>query len=82
MDILEKFIIFFLANEEKNIGNIYVLSQYIQKYDESNLDNMYIDNLYYFIDEDLLYTYPPKILINSKDIKISSLNYIINCPND
>lgn len=75
LDILEKFIIFFLANEGNfTFDNIYILSQYIQKYDESNSSNMYEDYLHYFIDEDLLYDYSPKILINSNDIKSSSIN--------
>ena len=83
LDILEQFLIFFLANEEKyTIQNIYILSQYIQKYNETNLENMYIDYLYYFIDEDLLYAYSPKILINIKDIKSSSINYKDNCSNN
>ena len=80
LDILEKFIIFFLAKENKfYMINIFILSQYIQKYNETNKENVYEDFLYYFIDEDLLYTYSPKILINSNDIKSSSLNY--NTPN-
>ena len=83
LDILEQFLIFFLTNEESfTLENIYILSQYIKKYNETNSENMYIDHLYYFIDEDLLYTYSPKILINSKDIKSSSLNYKVNNSND
>lgn len=76
LDIFEKYIIFFLANElNLSLQCIYILSQYIQKYDESRTSKMYIDYLYYFIDEDLLYDYSPKILINSNDIKSSSLNF-------
>jgi hypothetical protein len=84
LDILEKFIIFFMTNEGKlSLQNIFILSQYIHKNKEvnteTNTDNIYEDFLYYFIDEDLLYGYSPKILINSNDIKSSSLNY--NTPN-
>ena len=76
LDIFEKYIIFFLANElNLSLQCIYILSQYIQKYDESRTSKMYIDYLYYFIDEDLLYDYSPKILINSNDIKSSCLNF-------
>ena len=85
LDILEKFIIIFLANEiNVSIQSIYILSQFIQKYSETNTDNasnIYINYLYYFIDEDLLYDYSPKILINSSDIKSSSINYNNNLNN-
>lgn len=83
LEALEQFIIFLLANEE-NIykENIYVLSQYIKKYDESETENIFMDYLYYFIDEDLLYTYSPKILINSSDIKSSNINYAKPNSND
>ena len=76
LDILEKFIIFFLTKEGKfSLENIFILSEYIQDYNTSNKEKEYEDYLYYFIDEDLLYTYSPKILINSNDIKSSSINY-------
>ena len=76
LDIFEKFIIFFLAKEGKySLENIFVLNEYIQDYNGSNKEKEYEDYLYYFIDEDLLYTYSLKILINSNDIKSSSLNY-------
>ena len=76
LDLLEKFVIFFLANEGSVIiENIYILSQYIKKYDETNVSNNFLDYLYYFIDEDLIYTHPPKILINSNDINSSTINY-------
>jgi hypothetical protein len=76
LDTLEQFIIFLLTNEE-NIykENIYILSQYIKKYDETETQNIFMDYLYYFIEDDLLYAYSPKILINSRDIKSSSINY-------
>ena len=85
LDILEKFLIIFLANEiNVSVQSIYILSQFIQKYSEANIDNasnIYINYLYYFIDEDLLYDYSPKILINSSDIKSSSINYNNNLNN-
>ena len=76
LDLLEKFVIFFLTNEGSVIlESIYILSQYIKKYDDTNISNNFMDYLYYFIDEDLIYTYPPKILINSNDINSSTINY-------
>ena len=85
IDVLEKFVIFFLANKNNlNINTIYILAQYITKtiIDEKEAkenDNenklSYYDYIYDFIDEDLLYIYSPKILINSKDIKSVNLNY-------
>ena len=76
LEDLEKYLIFFLANEEKcSFGNIYILNQLIQKYDETNKENAFSDYLYFFIDEDLLYSYCPKIMINSSDIISSSLNF-------
>ena len=83
LEELEQFIIFLLAHEE-NIykENIYILSQYIKKYDETNSDNVFMNYLYHFVDEDLLYAYSPKILINSSDIKSSNLNYTNPDSND
>ena len=84
VEIVEKFIIFFLANQTKlNINTIYILSQFVTKYEEKNIEKeknneniaSYKEYLTYFIDEDLLYIYSPKILINSIDIKSSYLNY-------
>lgn len=76
LDIMEKFIKFFFEREGKSsLQNIFILSQYIHKYNECNKENTFEDYLYYFIDEDLLYIYSPKILINTNDIKSSSLNY-------
>lgn len=73
---MEKFAIFFLANEGNVIlESIFILSQYIKKYDEANNSNNFMDYLYYFIDEDLIYVHPPKILINSNDINSSTINY-------
>jgi hypothetical protein len=65
------------------------LNQYLKKFDEekiikdskNNKENenknkiFYNEYLTYFIDEDLLYEYSPKILIDSSDIKSSNLNY-------
>ena len=74
IDILEKYLIFFISNDKFNFKNIYILSQYIQTYNESNTSNIYEDYLYYFIDEDLLYNTSLKILVNTNDIKSSYLN--------
>ena len=62
-------------------------NQYITKFDENNLKKEiknnkenenkinYNEYLSFFIDEDLLYEYSPKILIDISDIKSSNLNY-------
>ena len=76
LDTIEKIMIYFIANnfdEKFTIKNIYILNEYIQKYEEKDL-NTYLEYLYYFIDEDFLYPYSQKILINSMDIKSSDLN--------
>ena len=39
------------------------------------MNNTYLENINLFIDEDSLYEFSPKILINSSDIKSSILNY-------
>ena len=77
LEIFENYINFFISNRnDRNflVRNIYILSEYIQIYNE-DIPNSYIENLYYFIDEDIIYEYYPKILINSNDIKSSYLNY-------
>lgn len=73
-ETLEQFITIFSINEF-DIKNIYVLSEAIKKYEERQINNTYIENLNLFIDEDALYPYTPKILINSADIKSSNINY-------
>ena len=76
LDTIEKFIIYFIANNfdgKFTIKNIYILNEYIQKYQDNDL-NTYLEYLYYFIDEDIFYPYSLKILINSMDIKSSYLN--------
>ena len=76
LDTIEKFIIYFIANNfdgKFTIKNIYILNEYIQKYQDNSL-NTYLEYLYYYIDEDILYPYSQKILINSMDIKSSYLN--------
>ena len=76
LELMEKFFIYFIANNKggKLIKNIYILSEYIQIYNKDNLSNTYLDYLYYFIDEDIIYQYSPKILINTNDIKSTNLN--------
>ena len=86
IEVIEKFVIFFLANQNKlKIDIIYILSQFItqDEKDEKNAKGKnkeneltYNDYIYDFIDEDLLYIYSPKILINSSDIKSANFNYI------
>ena len=76
LDTIEKFIIYFIANNfdgKFTIKKIYILNEYIQKYQDNSL-NTYLEYLYYFIDEDFLYPYSQKILINSMDIKSSNIN--------
>jgi hypothetical protein len=77
IEIVEKYIIFFIANNSDRRGkvkNIYILSEYIRKPDENNA-NSFLEYLYFFIDEDIIYEFSPKILINSIDIKSTYLNY-------
>ena len=77
IEIVEKFFIFFIANNNNGrftLKNIYILSEYIKKFDE-NTTNSFLDYLYLFIDEDIIYEFSPKILINSNDIKSTYLNY-------
>jgi hypothetical protein len=77
IEIVEKYIIFFIANNSDRRGkvkNIYILSEYIKKPDENNA-NSFLEYLYFFIDEDIIYEFSPKILINSIDIKSTYLNY-------
>lgn len=55
LDTIEKFIIYFIANNfdgKFTIKNIYILNEYIQKYQDNDL-NTYLEYLYYFIDEDI-----------------------------
>lgn len=76
IEILEKYFIFFIANNmdgKFKINNIYILSEYIQKFNE-NLQNSFLGYLYFFIDEDIIYEYYPKILINLNDIKSTYIN--------
>ena len=76
LDTIEKFIIYFIANNfdgKFTIKKIYILNEYIQKYQDNSL-NTYLEYLYYFIDEDFLYPYSQKILINSMDINSSNIN--------
>lgn len=76
IEILEKYFIFFIANNmdgKFKINNIYILSEYIKKFNE-NLQNSFLGYLYFFIDEDIIYEYYPKILINLNDIKSTYIN--------
>ena len=74
LEVCEKYLIFFIANGNFIIKNIYILSEYIQKLKENIVSNIYLENLYHFIDEDVIYEYYPKILINTIDIKSTYLN--------
>ena len=62
------------------------MNQYITKYEEKEVTKgksdennetkiSYGKHLNYFIDEDLLYNYSPKVLVNSSDIQSANLNY-------
>ena len=87
VDIIEKFIVFYLANQNKfSFDSLYILNQYITKYEEKEVTKgksdennetkiSYGKHLNYFIDEDLLYNYSPKVLVNSSDIQSANLNY-------
>ena len=72
-EILEQFITIFI-NYDFIIKNVYILCESIEKFEEGRV-NTYLDYLNLFIDEDALYEYTPKILINSSDIKSSNLNF-------
>ena len=74
-EILEQYITIFSVNYDFQLKNIYVLSESINKNEERQINDSYLENLNTFIDEDVLYEYIPKILINSMDIKSCNLNY-------
>ena len=74
-EILEQYITIFSVNYDFKLKNIYVLSESINKNEERQINDSYLENLNTFIDEDVLYEYTPKILINSMDIKSCNLNY-------
>ena len=76
-EFFEQFITIFSIHYDINLKNIYVLIDPIEKYDENGINginNTYIEHLNLFIDEDELYEFTPKILINTLDIKSSYLN--------
>ena len=73
-EILEQFITIFSIHDF-NLKNIYILIESLEKYEDKQINNTYMENISLFIDEDALYEYTPKILINSMDIKSSNLNY-------
>ena len=79
----ENFLKKFRFHSKKNIHikNIYILTESIIHNEENNMKNIYNNNLYTYIDEDALYEYSPKILINSSDIKCNELNYDNNSEN-
>ena len=74
-EVFEQFITIFSINYDLNLKNIYILIEPIQKADENQINKSYLEHLYSFLDEDALYKYTPKILINSIDIKSGNLNY-------
>ena len=73
-EFFEQFITIFSIHYDINLKNIYILIDSIQKYNENGINTAYIEHLNLFIDEDELYEFTPKILINSLDIKSSYLN--------
>ena len=84
-------IFFFANSNKYKIDTLYILNQYITKNEEQEISKennnnennnnenkiklTYSEYLNYYIDEDLLYDYSPKILIDSSDIKSANLNY-------
>ena len=72
-ELFEQFITIFSINYDLNLKNIYILIEPIQKADENQINKSYLEHLYSFLDEDALYKYTPKILINSIDIKSGNL---------
>ena len=74
-ETFEQFITIFSINYDLNLKNIYILIEPIQKIDENQINISYLEQLYFFLDEDALYKYTPKILINSIDIKSGNINY-------
>ena len=80
-EALEQFLSFFHSKKNIHIKNIYILTESIIHNEENNMKNIYNNNLYTYIDEDALYEYSPKILINSSDIKCNELNYDNNSEN-
>ena len=81
-DIFEQFIAIFSIHYDLNLKNIYVVSEQIDKLEVGQIKQTNLEYLKLFIDEDSLYEYTPKILINAIDIKSSNLNYNNNCYND
>jgi len=80
-EALEQFLSFFHSKKNIHIKNIYILTESIIHNEENNMKSIYNNNLYTYIDEDALYEYSPKILINSSDIKCNELNYDNNSEN-
>ena len=76
VEALENYILYFISNgfDVNVIKEILILNEYIQEYNEENVTNSNLEYLYHFIDEDHLYNYSPKILVNCQDIRSSNIN--------
>ena len=74
-EVLEQFITIFSIHYDFHLKNIYILCEPIKNNEERQINESYMEDLNLFIDEDALYDYSPKILINSIDIKSCNLNY-------
>ena len=74
-EVLEQFITIFSIHYDFHLKNIYILCESIKNNEERQINESYMEDLNLFIDEDALYDYSPKILINSIDIKSCNLNY-------
>ena len=79
LEIVEKYLMYIIpkkneiSNNQLNV-NIFILSQFIEQFDETKIKNSFKEYLYYFIEEDIIYDNIPAILINTKDIKSSFVN--------
>ena len=80
-ETFEQYITIFSINYDLNLKNIFVLIEPIQKNDENQINKSFLEQLYFSLDEDALYQYTPKILLNSIDIKSGNINYENNALN-
>lgn len=76
---VEKYISFTIINN--NANNILILTQFIEEYNDTRIENTFKEHLYHFIEEDIFYDYIPSILLNAKDIKSYHINNKITTNN-
>ena len=80
LEIVEKYLMYITPSHKNDIPNnltyynILILSQYIEPFNETKIENTYKEYLYYFIEQDKMYDNFCGILINTKDIKSSLIN--------